>query len=140
MDQTLMIGWTRAYAADRRATYRRMLGLVLALELLLGLIALLGPVSLSRLLGLPEPFPPGWVRAWGGALLVLAMLWLPGWLDPLRARWPNLAGVPARLAMGVLYLALGGGFALLGVLELAFALLLAWGYLGFFRAEVMSRP
>lgn len=140
MDQTLMIGWTQAQAADRRASYRRMLGLVLALDVLLGIAALIGPVTLSRVLGLPEPFPVGWVRAWGGLLLLAVALLLPGWLNPLRARLPNLVQLPGRMLLGLLFLLLGGGFAVLGVLEIAFALLLAWGYYGLFRAEVMSRP
>ena len=72
--------------------------------------------------------------------VLLAVLYVPGWMDPLRARWPNLAGILGRLGLGLVYLALGGGFTALGIVELALALLLAWLYLSLLKAELMSRP
>jgi hypothetical protein len=140
MDQTLMLGWSRAAAMDARATYRRVLGLVLALEVLLGLAALLAPHTLADVLGTGEPWPPAWPRLWGGMLLAAAVLYLPGWLDPVRTRWPNLAGLGVRLAGGIVLLLLGGSFAVLGAIALLVGLLLAWAYLRLFRAEIMSRP
>jgi hypothetical protein len=140
MNDGLSIGATQAQAQDRLRSYRTVLAVVLGLYALLGLVALLAPVSLAYALNLPPPFPAAWVRAWGALTLVVVLFTLPGWLDPLRSRWPNLLGIGTRLGLAILYLLLGGGFLWLALLEIVVALLLAWAYFGLFRAELMSRP
>lgn len=147
MTQTLSLGWTQAEARTRRANYRRLLAINLILQGLIGLFAIFAPAGLAHLLGLPPTFPSGWTRAWGAMVLVASLLYLPGQIEPVRVRWPNVVGILARGAMALMFLVLGlcGGAALRGFLWLAlldggFALALAVSYFRLFRAEIMSRP
>ena len=144
MDQTLSLGWTQGEAAARGAAFRRVLGINLALHVVIGLSAVLAPSWLSVLVGLREAVQPGWVSAWGGMVLLVTALYLPGWREPLRARWPNVVGIAGRLGFALLYmvLALGGspGFLWLAAFDLGFGVALAMLYFALARAELMSRP
>lgn len=147
MTQTLSLGWTQAEARTRRASYRRLLAVSLILQGLIGLYAILAPAGLAHLLGLPPAFPSGWTRAWGAMLLLVTLLSLPGQIEPLRVRWPNIVGILGRAGTAGLFLALGlcggaavRGFLWLALLDGAFALALAVSYFRLFRAEIMSRP
>lgn len=144
MDQTLSLGWTQSDSAARRAAFRRVLGINLILHVVIGVAAVLAPRWLSGLVGLSETLQPGWVSAWGGMVLLVTALYLPGYREPLRARWPNVVGIAGRLGFALLYvvLALGGspGFLWLAVFDLGFGLALATLYFALARAELMSRP
>ncbi|MBR0682633.1 hypothetical protein GXW74_19225 [Roseomonas eburnea] len=144
MDQTLSLGWMQSEAAARRAAFRRVLGVNLVLQGVIGVAAVLAPGWLSALLGLGGTLQPGWVSAWGGMLLLVAALYLPGYQEPARARWPNLVGILGRFGFALLYvvLALGGapGFLWLAAFDLGFGVSLAMLYLSLGRAELMSRP
>jgi hypothetical protein len=140
MDQTLSLGWMQAQARSRRVTYQRALTLNLILHVVLAMFAIISPVTLSELIGLPEPVPSGWLRAWGGMLLLVSALYIPGLLDPVRIRWANIVGIVGRFGMVVLYLFLGGPFLLFALFDAAFALLLGILYFSLFEAELMSRP
>lgn len=140
MDQTLSLGWTESEARSRRSSYRRILGLNLALQAVLALFALVAPGTLSHILDLPDPDPSGWLRAWGGLLLLVTALYVPGLLEPVQWRWGNVVGIAGRLPMAFLYLLLGDGFLWLALFEAAFGLLLAILYFRLFTAELMSRP
>ena len=52
------LAWSQAKAADRLRSYRCIFAVSLGLDVLLGLLAIFGPVTLARLIGLPEPFHP----------------------------------------------------------------------------------
>lgn len=140
MDQTLSIGWTRAEAAARRTTFRRVLGVNLVLQVVIGVAAVVAPRCVSGFLGLGDPFPVGWVRAWGWMLLAASALYAPGWRDPVRSRWPNLVGILGRYGIGLLFLTMGGGFLWFAAFDLAFAVALSLLYLNLLKAELMSRP
>jgi hypothetical protein len=140
MTDALSVGWTQAQAATRRAGYRRLLGLNLILQAALGLLAIAVPVWLAQTVGLGTPPSAGWVRLWGVMLLILAVLYVPGFMEPVHARWPNLVGVVARFVLAAVYAWLGRGFRWLALYELLFAVLLAWSYGRLMRAELMSRP
>ena len=140
MTDALSIGWTRAQAATRRTVYRRLLGFNLIVQTALGLLAVAVPVWLAHKANLPGLPSPGWVRLWGAVLLITAMLYLPGWIEPLHARRPNIVGIVARFVLAAVYFHLGQGFRWFGLYELAFAVVLAWSYSRFLRAELMSRP
>jgi hypothetical protein len=144
VNQSLSLGWTQSDTAARRANFRRVLGINLILHVVIGLAAVLAPRWLSGLVGLSETLQPGWVSAWGGMVLLVTALYLPGYREPLRARWPNLVGIAGRLGFALLYvaLALGGspGFLWLAVFDLSFGLALATLYFALARAELMSRP
>ncbi len=144
MDQTLAIGWTRNEAAARLADFRRILGANLALQVVIGVTAIAAPHWLATQLGLDEPAQPGWVCAWGGMLLLVTVLYVPGWLQPVRKRVSNVAGILGRIGLAVLYLimglALAKGFLWLAGFDFVFAVVLAALFLRLGRAELMARP
>jgi hypothetical protein len=139
-DDALTIGWTRAEAATRRTAYRRLLGFTLIVQTVLGLIALIVPVWLARSADLPGSPPAGWVQLWGVMLLITASLYLPGWIEPLHVRWPNIVGIIARVVLAIAYVSLGRGLRWFALYELIFAVALAWSYRALLRADLMSRP
>ncbi len=140
MTDALSVGWTQAQAATRRASYRRLLGLNLILQAALGLAAIAVPACLAQTVDLGTPPSAGWVRLWGVMLLILAVLYVPGFMEPVHARWPNVVGVVARFVLAAVYAWLGRGFRWLALYELLFAVLLAWSYGRLMQAELMSRP
>jgi hypothetical protein len=139
-DDALTVGGTRAQAATARTTYRRLLAFNLIVQALLGLIALIVPVWLARQADLPGPLSPGWVQLWGIMLLIMASLYLPGCIEPLHVRWPNVVGIVARFILAVAYFRLGQGLRWFALYELIFAIALAWSYRRLLRAELMSHP
>lgn len=144
MDQTLGIGWTRNEAAARLADFRRILGANLALQVVIGVTAIAAPRWLSTQVGLDEPVQPGWVCAWGGMLLLVTALYVPGWLQPVRERVLNVAGILGRIGLAVLYLimglALAKGFLWFAGFDFVFAVVLTVLFLRLGRAELMARP
>jgi hypothetical protein len=144
MDLALSISWTRDEAARRRAAFRGILGLNLFAHLVIGVTAIVAPRWLLSKLGLDEPGPLGWMYAWGGMLLLVTVLYAPGWLQPVRERVSNAVGILGRIGLAVLYLILGlttaGGFLWLAAFDFVFAVWLAAAFQRLARAELMSRP
>jgi hypothetical protein len=95
----LTIGWTRAQAATARTAYRRLLAFNLIVQTTVGPIALFAPVWLARQADLPSPLASGWVQLWGVMLLITASLYLPGCIEPVHVRWPNVIGIIARFVL-----------------------------------------
>lgn len=140
MTDALRIGWTQAEAASRRRTYRCLLLVVLIIQAVAGLLALIWPGHLSQWLSLPVPSPDGWLRAVGLMLLVTAVLYVPGYINPVFARFPNVVGIAARFGLAILYLCLDGNFRWLAAYELIVAIALGVTYQRLIGAELMSRP
>ena len=140
MTDALSIGWTVAQAATARTAYRRLLGFALIVQTVLGLITIVAPVWLSRAADLPAASSAGWVRLWGVMLLITAALYLPGWIEPVYARLPNVIGILARFVLAAAYFGLGQGLRWVAVDELVIAIAFAWSYGRLMRAELMSRP
>jgi hypothetical protein len=140
MTDALTVGWTRAQAATARIAYRRLLGFTLIVQTVVSLIAIIVPVWLARHADLPGPPSSGWVQLWGVMLLITATLYLPGCIEPVHARWPNIVGIVARFVLAVAYVHLGRGLRWFALYELVFAVALAWSYRRLLRAELMSRP
>jgi hypothetical protein len=134
------LAWTQGQAADWRTRHRRLMLVAIVFDALLGLAAVLGPVTMARLLGGPEPFPDGWMQGWGLLLIATSLLCLPGRKDPVLNRWPNWLGIVVRLAMAVLFLAQGQGFRLLALWEALAAILLLISYYRLLQAELLRRP
>jgi hypothetical protein len=114
-------------------------------QALIAVLAILFPATLSHLLGLPAAYPSGWLRAWGGLLVLVTLLYLPGYIDPVRVRWPNVVGIIGRAGTALLFLllALGAGlrgFLWLALIDAGFTAALVVTYFRLFRAELMSRP
>ena len=123
-----------------RTAYRRLLAITLIVQTVVGLIAIIVPVWLARQADLPGPSSSGWVQLWGIMLLITAMLYLPGCIEPVHVRWPNIVGIVARFTLAVVYVLLGRGLRWFALYELVFAVALAWSYRRLLRAELMSRP
>jgi len=140
MTDALTIGWTQAQAATARTTYRRLLGFNLIVQVLVGLIAIVVPMWLARRANLPGPTSAGWMRLWGAMLLITASLYLPGCIEPVHVRWPNIVGIVGRFLLALAYIHLGKGFWWFAAYELVFAIALACSYSRLLRAELMSHP
>jgi hypothetical protein len=140
MTDALRIGWTQAEAASRRRTYRCLLLIVLIVQVAAGLLALIWPLHLSDWLSLPAPFPESWLRVVGAFLLITAVLYAPGYINPVFVRFPNVVGIVARFGLAILYLCLGGNFRWLALYELIAAVALGLTYQRLIGAELMSRP
>ena len=140
MTDALTIGWTRAQAERRRTVYRRLLALNLILQVVLGLVAIVVPAWLAKTAHLPGPPPDGWIRLWGVMLLITATLYVPGYIQPVFVRWPNVIGILARFALALVYVCLGEGFRWFALYEVLFAAVLAWSYGRLLRDELMAEP
>jgi hypothetical protein len=140
MTDALTQGWSDAKAEASRSLYRRVLGLNLVLHLLIGLACLFLPYWVSRTFGLPGPIPTGWVRGWGATLILVTALYVPGLVDPLRSRLPNLIGLGGRLWMSIIWLFCGGGFLWFAAFDFAFFVILSMLYLRYLKDTLMSRP
>ena len=110
------------------------------MQTVVGLIAIIVPVWLARQADLPGLPSSGWVQLWGVMLLITATLYLPGYVEPVQVRWPNIVGIIARFVLAVAYVHLGRGLRWFALYELMFAVALAWSYRRLLRAELMSRP
>lgn len=140
MTDALSIGWTAGQAATQRTVYRRLLGFALIVQTALALVAIVAPIWLARAAELPGAPSAGWVRLWGVMLLVTAALYLPGWIEPVYSRVPNLVGILAHFVLAVAYFGLGQGLRWFALYELVIAIVLAWSYSRLVCAELMSRP
>ena len=140
MTDALTIGWTQAQAATARTTYRRLLGFTLIVQVLVGLIAIVVPIWLARRANLLGPTSAGWIRLWGAMLFITASLCLPGCIEPVHVRWPNIVCIVGRFLLALAYIHLGQGFWWFAAYELVFAIALAWSYSRLLRAELMSHP
>ncbi len=140
MNDALTLSWSQAQAAGRERTYRRTLAVNLGLNVILGLVLLVAPVWFAGLLGLGAAEPAAWFRLWGVALIFLAALYAAGLMLPTETRVPNLVGIGERTVTGIVCLVAGGGFLLLGLYFVLFALLLLVGYYRLFQAELATRP
>jgi hypothetical protein len=140
MSEALSIGWNQARVAESRRLYRSVLGINLVLHLMIGLACLFAPYWVADVLDLPGPIPAGWTRGWGATLILVTALYVPGWLEPLTTRGPNLIGILGRFWMGTVWLFIGGGFLWLAAFDYVFALLIGFLYWRLLRNNLMSYP
>jgi hypothetical protein len=140
MTDALTLGWSNNRAEASRTLYRRVLGLNLVLHLLIGLACIFLPYWVSGTFGLPGPIPTGWVRGWGATLILVTALYVPGLIDPFRARMPNLIGLGGRLWMAIIWLFCGGGFLWFAAFDFAFFVILTVLYLRYLKNTLLSRP
>jgi hypothetical protein len=119
--------------------FRRVMGIGLAIDALLGLWLLLWPGGPVALLDLGEPADP-LARAAGLMVLGLAIFALPALIRPLRQRMTTLLSTAMRAALCVLFLLAGGGFLWLSLYQLALALAQGLLYWRAWLADLMSKP
>lgn len=139
-DQTLTIGWTVAQTNRALRTYRLVLGFNLFAHLLMGLACIFCPVWVSHMAGLPEASPVGWERGWGATLLLVTLLYLPGLIDPMITRGPNLIGILGRYWMMATWIVCGGGFLWLALFDGFFATVIGLLYRRLLTARLMAHP
>jgi hypothetical protein len=139
MSDALHLSFSQAALEECREVYRRLLGVVLVAEGLLGIFALVLPSPLVLFLNAPPEGSP-LLRLWGLGAAVTVVCCLPGYWDPLAWRWPNGAFILARFAFALLCCLLGGMFLWLTALDLSAGAALTWTYWRLLRASLMAHP
>ncbi|MGI9437783.1 MAG: hypothetical protein ACR2Q4_23630 [Geminicoccaceae bacterium] len=140
MNATLMATPTRADAADRLATYKRVLKISIGLNILVGIFILCWPDKYTALLNMPDAFPSTWPRHWGAQLIAINLLYLPGLWSPIRHRYPNVLGIIIRLSFALFFVFQGNGFGWMALYDGLFGALLAWTYWRAWQADMMAKP
>jgi hypothetical protein len=126
--------------ATKVDTYRRVLQVSIALNILIALFVLIWPGGFTALLNLPDAYPLAWPRLWAALWIGVNLLYIPGAIAPLTNRYPNIMGIAIRLGVALLFLIQGGGFIWMALYEAAFGVALLVTYRGALRANLMSKP
>jgi hypothetical protein len=108
--------------------YKLLLLVSIALNLMVGVIIFVSPDTFTRFAGQPDAFPKAWPRHWGMQLWAIDFLYVPGYLDPQRNRWPNWCGIVIRLTFSLFFLSQGDGFTPMGIYDGVSGLLLLAAY------------
>jgi hypothetical protein len=119
--------------------YRLVLLLSIISNLVVGVIIFVSPDSFTSFAGQPSAFPDTWPRHWGAQLWAINFLYLPGYRDPLKHRWPNWMGIVIRLSFAAFFFSQGDGFVPMGIWDGVSGLLLLFTYLPVVR-EAASTP
>ena len=128
-------------AADRLATgvnairrYRFVLMASIVLNVAVAFFIIFSPDGFTNLLQQPDAFPKAWPRHWGFQLLAINGLYLPGFRDPVRNRWPNWCGIGIRIVFARFFFSQGDGFVPMGIYDGLSGLLLLATYLPALRS------
>ncbi|ATQ42908.1 hypothetical protein [Caulobacter mirabilis] len=140
MSDGLSIGWSGERARGALNAYRGVLGFNMALHIVIGLLCLFAPNTVAHMFQLPEPIPAGWTRGWGATLILVTALYVPGLLDPVHKRAPNIIGILGRVWMGTVWVFCGGGFLWFALFDYLWAAIIFVFYVRLFRATIMTRP
>jgi hypothetical protein len=140
MSDGLSLSYSNAASDKERGLYRKILGVLLALDALAGLALLVAPRRVGRLIEDGDPFSADWTRIAGLLALVVAALLWTGWHHANRAKLVNIIGISSRFLFGVALMLIGGRLLWVGLFEAAAALVLLRFYYRFFAALVMTRP
>ena len=122
------------------ASYRRVLLVSIVLNLIVAVFILFWPSSFAELLGQPQPHPTTWPSHWGAQLIAINLLYLPGYWDPMRNRWPNYMGIAIRVLFALFFFTQGDGFIWMGLYDGFFGILLWVTYQRARRADLMTKP
>jgi hypothetical protein len=140
MIETHSLSWTRARAHEALVTYRRALWVSIVLNLIVAVIILVSPGTVTHVLNQPDAFPATWPRHWGAQLIAINLLYLPGYWHPVENRWPNVLGILIRLSFALFFFTQGDGFIWMGLYDGLFGLILLVTYWRLYRADLMSKP
>ncbi|MDB5471553.1 MAG: hypothetical protein JWR84_3113 [Caulobacter sp.] len=140
MSDGLSIGWSGEQQKGAQRLYQGVLGFNMFLHIVVGLSCLFAPQWVAQVTNLPQPIPDGWTRGWGATLMLVTALYVPGLLNPVHKRAPNIIGIMGRVWMGTVWVFCGGGFLTFAIFDYTWALILAFFYVRLFRATVMTRP
>lgn len=125
---------------DKIKLYRAVLLLSIVMNLVVGVIIFVSPDSFTSFAGQPEAFPKTWPRHWGAQLWAINFLYLPGYRDPIRNRWPNWTGIVIRLTFSLFFFSQGDGFIPMGIYDGISGLLLLFTYLPVSRQASAPAP
>lgn len=125
---------------DKVKLYRAVLLLSIVMNLVVGVIIFVSPDSFTNFAGQPEAFPKTWPRHWGAQLWAINFLYLPGYKDPLRNRWPNWMGIVIRLTFSLFFFSQGDGFIPMGIYDGISGLMLLFTYLPVSRQATRPAP
>jgi len=117
----------RAATAIRR--YRVVLMVSIVLNVIVAFYIMLMPDAFTSLLNQPEAFPKTWPRHWGFQLLAINGLYLPGFWNPVRHRWPNWSGIVIRATFALFFFSQGDGFIPMALYDGASGLALLLTYI-----------
>ena len=120
--------------------YRLVLLLSIISNLVVGVIIFVSPDSFTSFAGQPNAFPDTWPRHWGAQLWAINFLYLPGYRDPLKHRWPNWMGIVIRLTFATFFFSQGDGFVPMGIWDGVSGLLLLFTYLPVVRGGAPVSP
>ncbi len=140
MTDTLSIGWTRATADGRRTVFRRVLAFNLALQSLVAIYVLIDPTTPLALFGISGADAEKLTRLWVAMVVMASALQLPGLLEPIYNRLPNIIGILGRVGMTILYIVLAGPFLWLAAFDGFFTVALYLLYRRAIIAELQTRP
>ena len=140
MSNSLSLGWTQSIAARRLSSHQRIFGLALALQLIIGAVFLFCPSYALSVVGLDTAMGPEWPSIWGATLIFVTTMQIPGVLNPVRQRYPNVIAVLGRGLMVLTFLSHGGPFLWFAAFDAVFAVLLAIGFRRVVITELMTRP
>jgi len=140
MSEAQTLSFPKAAAASRLRTYRLLFTISIVIEAAIGLYGIACPVSLARLLLLPDPYPEAWARIWAATLIGLQIVYVPGVRNPLFYRWPNWASIAMKLFMAVVFLCAGAHFLVPAAWSLLWAVVLFVAYYRLLMADLACNP
>jgi len=98
---------------------------------------LIKPAGFAQFLQLPEG---AWLPFWGAALLALQAAYVPGLINPLFYRWPNLASIATCFFMTFVFLISGVSFIIIAIWNLLCGAILLIAYYDLLIADLRRRP
>ena len=97
--------------------YRAVLLVSIVLNIAVAFFIIFQPDTFTNLLNQPDAFPKTWPQHWGYQLLAINGLYLPGYWDPIRQRWPNWMGIGIRITFALFFFSQGDGFVPMGIYD-----------------------
>ena len=88
-------------SANKR--YRFVMMVSIVLNVAVAFFIIFTPDTFTSLLGQPDASPATWPRHWGFQLLAINGLYLPGFWNPVRHRWPNWCGIVIRITFALFW-------------------------------------
>jgi len=140
MSQSQTISQSEAVAASRLHTYRLLFLISILTNLVICFWCIFAPVGFARFMHQPDPFPEGWVRAWGATLLGLHLVYVPGLRNPLFYRWPNWSSIVIKFFMPIIFVTNGPYFYPFALWDFTFGVILLVSYYRLTIADTMREP
>jgi hypothetical protein len=101
----------------------------IVMNIAVGFYIMFMPDSFTTLLHQPDASPDTWPRHWGFQLLAINALYMPGYWNPARNRWPNWCGIVIRGTFSLFFFSQGDGFVRMGIYDGLSCLALLFTYL-----------